>query len=217
MSSNAPAPTTPAPTAAGAATAEKNDPRKALKLLEKKLGRKFSLNRPKMAYGKLQGLCQGQPFCQTISEFPVCIGRGPSLPADQSSSTMSKLDVGIVKTVSRHHVVLKWSDTDGYVLECLSRNGVIVNGKAVMDRQQAILPSNKPSPLRFGGIEVYFLPPILPDTPCRSNLQLLEAAFEGKAAEESLSIEQATEILATKYNMYLESFGGRENLKTLVT
>ena len=190
----------------------------AVEEIEKKLEKKFSLNRPKLGYAMLKGkkFQEQKDFSCTIPVLPCVMGRGPSLPPELEK-LCKKIDFGIeMKTISRNHALLKW-ENDGFVLECLSRNGIVVNGRGIKQNESINLPANQATPIRIGALFVYFLPAQLPDLPVKHPIDLiLDDAFERNPSMH-LTVVEIVEKVCQKYDRtYIDSFGGPLNITSFV-
>ena len=184
--------------------------------IEKRFDRAFNVNRTNLAYGKLQGKCENSPFSAYLSKLPACLGRSDSLPSPHTPKSMLKLNVGQIKSVSRHHAIISWDDTHSSLsLQCIGKNGMIVKGLLVVEGEKVLLSSSSSTPIRFGRLEIYFLPPILPDLPIgiEKPISLVTYAFQGKGTK---SIEEAVQFIIRHHGCYIEAMGGEGNVRKLV-
>mmetsp|Transcript_9394 Transcript_9394/g.9199 ORF Transcript_9394/g.9199 Transcript_9394/m.9199 type:complete len:268 (-) Transcript_9394:107-910(-) len=136
------------------------------------------------AYAKLTGRIGPSNDDETtkreflITKLPCILGR--AILDDGSNSIVVDPDDILL---SRQHVEISWTQSSGWSLLCLSKNGCTVN-KHKYGKSDTVYLSNG-SPIRIGNARFYFtLPVVPPDIPVNDKKRSHSETFAGTDEEE---------------------------------
>ena len=92
-----------------------------------------------------------------ISGLPAILGRNES--QNEGPGKGENICLGVHTTLSRQHAKVVWDPTNrSYSLECLSKNGCVVDGRQICLGERSLLRSG--SAVRIGPCRLYFLTPV---------------------------------------------------------
>lgn len=143
--------------------------------MEKKIISRFAASRQKLSYGRLIGhLHDKAKFDEGIKKLPLYLGRtSTSVPEQYAKAT--KLNIGDSKSASRYHAMIEWDSTVHQLrIHCLGRNGVLLDGKILLEGKSELLAQDKSTAICIGGAELYFCPAISMDFPTSNHCAFVQ-------------------------------------------
>ncbi|DAZ95423.1 TPA: hypothetical protein N0F65_006313 [Lagenidium giganteum] len=180
------------------------------------LERKFSENRPPLAYAKLSGrIFDDTPFEALLTHLPAELGRGPV-----SNVPGPRIALGEQKAISRQHARIQWNQEKGsFELVCLGKNGMFAAGKFVPKDQTVDLVSKMP--IKIGHARIYFLAAVRSVCSAMSGFRLIQRAFDKvkntQRATDGMTSNEVIQVVLECFPKSDAELGGKDNLTSFVT